>query len=113
MIYSIHTDSRRTMNEAEQSYLVLINYLSLYVNMQRPIINKIIITISDNKYNIYDNKLNLLYTVSNQDNLLLDIVVTLAPKIIEFYNNKELVDAELLKVLLGIFKERIYIYNSI
>lgn len=99
-------------NHINKEYSELIDFVTLYVNMQEALIDKILITVENNKYVILDSSKNILFSLIEYDDALLDLVVTLAPKKIEFYNILNFKNRELIKIIINIFKERVEIYND-
>ena len=95
-----------------KEYSELINFVTLYVNLQEALINKILITVYNNKYIIMDSNKNILFSLIEYDDALLDVVVTLAPKKIEVYNILNFKNKELIKTIINIFKEKEEIYND-
>ena len=73
-------------NYSNKDYYELIDFITLYVNMQEALIDKLLITVIDNKYIITDKKGNVLLSLIEYDDALLDVVIILAPKKIELYN---------------------------
>ncbi len=99
-------------NNAQKEYSELIDFVTLYVNMQEALIDKLLITVIDGKYVICDKKKNILFSLIEYDDSLLDLLVTLAPKKIELYNILNFKNRELIKTIISIFKERAEIYNE-
>ena len=99
-------------NYINKDYSELIEFVTLYVNIQEALIDKLIITVDNNKYIIYDKRKKVLFNLIEFDDSLLDIVVTLAPKKIEIYNILSFKNRELIKTIINIFKERVEIYND-
>lgn len=97
---------------SNKEYLELIDFITLYVNMQEALVDKLLITVSENKYIIMDKKRNILFSLIEYDDALLDVIVTLAPKKIELYNILNFKNRELIKTIINIFKERVEIYNE-
>ncbi len=104
----------RVLNEkhTNDEYSELIDFITLYVNMQEALIDKIKITLMDNKYVVLDSYGNTLFSLIEYDDALLDVVVTLAPKKIEIYNILKFKNRELIKTIINIFKERVEMYND-
>lgn len=104
----------RVLNKkyTKKEYYELIDFVALYVNMQEALINKILITVVDNKYIVMDSNKKILFSLIEYDDALLDVVVTLAPKKIELYNILNFKNRELIKTIINIFKERVDIYNE-
>ena len=99
-------------NYSKKEYYELIDFVALYVNMQEALINKILITVINNKYVVLDCNKKILFSLIEYDDALLDVVVTLAPKKIEIYNILNFKNRELIKTIINIFKERVDIYNE-
>ena len=99
-------------NYSNNNYYELIDFITLYVNMQEALIDKLLITVINNKYIIMDKKGNILLSLIEYDDALLDVIVTLAPKRIELYNILNFKNRELIKTIINIFKERVEIYNE-
>ncbi len=95
-----------------KEYSDLIDFITLYINMQEALVDKISIAVIDNKYLIFDKNKNVLFSLIEYDDSLLDLVVTLAPKKIEIYNILNFKNRELIKTVINIFKERVEIYND-
>lgn len=95
-----------------KEYSDLIDFIALYINMQEALIDKILISVVDNKYVIRDKDKNILLNLIEYDDALLDVVVTLAPKKIEIYNILNFKNRELIKTVINIFKERVEIFND-
>lgn len=99
-------------NYANKEYSELIDFITLYVNMQEALIDKIKITVIDNKYVVMDKNRNILFSIIEYDDALLDVVVSLAPKKIEIYNILNFKNRELIKTIINIFKDRVEIYTE-
>lgn len=99
-------------NYENKEYLDLIEFITLYINMQETLIDNISIAVKDNKYVITDKYNNILFNLIEYDDALLDVVVTLAPKKIKIYNILNFKNRELIKTIINIFKERVEIYND-
>lgn len=99
-------------NHSNKEYSELIDFITLYVNIQEALIDKLLITVTENKYIIMDKKRNILFNLIEYDDALLDVIVTLAPKKIELYNILNFKNRELIKTIINIFKERVEIYNE-
>ena len=99
-------------NYENKEYSDLIDFIALYINMQEALIDKISIAVVDKKYIILDKNKNVLFSLIEYDDTLLDVVVTLAPKKIEIYNILNFKNRELIKTIINIFKERVEIYND-
>lgn len=99
-------------NNAKKEYSELIDFVTLYVNMQEALIDKLLITVVDGKYVICDKNKNILFSFIEYDDSLLDLLVTLAPKKIEIYNILNFKNRELIKTIICIFKERAEMYNE-
>ncbi len=99
-------------NYENKEYSELIDFITLYINMQEALIDNISISVIDNKYVIRDKDKNVLLNLIEYDDALLDVVVTLAPKKIEIYNILTFKNRELIKTVSNIFKERVDIYND-
>lgn len=97
-------------NNINKEYSSLIDFITLYVNMQEALIDKISISVCDSKYIIRDSRNNILFSIIEYDDALLDVVVTLAPKKIEIYNILNFKNKELIKTIINIFKERVDIF---
>ncbi len=97
---------------SNKEYHELIDFITLYVNMQEALVDKLLITVTENKYIIMDKKRNILFSLIEYDDALLDVIVTLAPKKIELYNILNFKNRELIKTIINIFKERVEIYNE-
>lgn len=109
----LHTKINDTVEAylAEKEYSTLIEYLTLYVNLQEAVINRINITVdADGKYIITDSHMREIFTLINYDDTLLDVIITLAPKKIKIYSINNFTNKELLKTILSIFKERVELY---
>ena len=102
----------KILNDKNKEYYELIDFITLYVNMQEALIDRLLITVSDNKYIIMDKKRTILFSLIEYDDALLDVVITLAPKKIELYNILNFKNRELIKTIINIFKERVEIYNE-
>lgn len=99
-------------NYENKEYFDLLEFITLYINMQEALIDNISISVNDNKYVIRDKHKNVLFNLIEYDDALLDVVVTLAPKKIEIYNILNFKNRELIKTIINIFKERVDIYNE-
>ena len=99
-------------NYTNKEYSELIDFITLYVNMQEALIDKIKITVINNKYVVMDKYKKILFSIIEYDDALLDVVVSLAPKKIEIYDILNFKNRELVKTIINIFKERVEIYND-
>jgi len=90
----------------EAEYLTLINYLTMYVNLQEALVDKIYVVSNENEYIILDVKQKEIFSVINYDDALLDVIITIAPKRIKICNADKFKNKELLRVIVSIFKER-------
>lgn len=97
-------------NNFTNQYSELIDLITFYVNMQKALVDKILITVVNNKYIVMDKEKNKLFEMIEYDDSLLDLVVTLAPKKIEMYNILKFKNRELIKTIIQIFKERVDMY---
>ncbi len=97
---------------SNKEYYELIDFITLYVNMQEALVDKLLITVINNKYIIMDKNRNILFSLIEYDDALLDVIVTLAPKKIELYDILNFRNRELIKTIINIFKERVEIYNE-
>ncbi|MDY3928210.1 MAG: sporulation protein YtxC [Clostridia bacterium] len=100
--------------ECQRDFYELIDYLTLYVNMQEALIDCIKISVIDNNYTITDADNKVIFSFIEYDDTLIDALVMLAPKRIEIFNPAEFRNNELIKTIINIFKERVEInYNII
>ena len=100
-------------NTAEKDYIELLDYLTLYVNIQEALIDCIKIHIVNNEYMLSDLNGNVIFTFIESDDALIDILIILAPKRIQIYNTLNLKNNELMRTIIAIFKERVEInYNT-
>lgn len=90
----------------------LIEYLTLYVNVQEAQIDRIIINASDTEYILFNSHHREICRMKIKDNNLLDVLVTLAPKQIEISSVTKFKDKELMKIIVAIFKERVNMYMN-
>ena len=97
----------KKLNIDESDYNELIDYLTLYVNMQEALIDQIKINVINNNYTIYDTHENVIFTFIEYDDTLIDMLVMLAPKRITIRNPLNFKNNELIKTIIGIFKERV------
>ena len=99
-------------SQARREFYTLIEYLTLYVNLQEALIDKITINIVDTEYVLINSNKREIARISKEENNLLDVLVTLAPKQIEINKITEFEDKELLKLIIAIFKERVELYMN-
>lgn len=99
-------------SEAKKEFYSLIEYLTLYVNIQEALIDKITINIIDNEYVLLNSCKKEICRISEEENNLLDVLVTLAPKQIEINKITNFCDKELLKLIIAVFKERVDLYMN-
>ena len=91
---------------ADCEYNQFIDALSLYTEFQNSLIDEIEISVSDGMYNVRNSDGKIIFTLSDFDDILLDVLLTLSPENIIVntfcFNNKELLD-----VILNIFKNKV------
>lgn len=87
-------------------YNQFIDALVMYTEFQNSLIDEIEISVSDGIYNVRNSDGKIIFTLSEFDDILLDILLTLSPENIIVntfcFNNKELLD-----VILNIFKNKV------
>lgn len=99
-------------HDFREEYTTLLNYISLYVNMQKPYVDKIKINVENENYVLRDCTNRVIFKISINEDLLLDILIATAPKQIEIYNAEKIKNIELLKTIVSIFKEKAQIYSG-
>ena len=103
----------RNNSADDRDYSELIDYLTLYVNMQEALIDCAIISVINNNYTISDSCGKVIFTFIEYDDTLIDMLVMLAPKRLKICNPLDFKNKELIKTIIGIFKERVEINYSI
>lgn len=97
----------------KREYEELINGLILYTEFQESVIDELNIVKLKNKYIVFENNGNEIVSVSKFDDILLDILLTLAPKKIYLYNPELFQNKNLLNTITRIFQNRISIITDI
>lgn len=97
---------------AEIEYNQLIAYLTMYVNMQKPLIHKILITAENGRYIVYNETYQEIISLTDFEDTMLDILITLSPEIIYIYHVKEFQNRQLLKTICKIFKTRVCAFEG-
>jgi len=96
----------------EIEYNQLIEYLTMYVELQQPMVHKVLITVQNNKYVVLDEGYQEILSLADFEDTMLDILITLAPEIIYIYNVREFNNKQLLKTISKIFKHRVCAFET-
>lgn len=105
-----------TIDEVIAQYLTdleieeLIEYLTQYLNTQKPLIETLYIVVETNhKYNVLNDMLEQILAIREYDDLLLNAIISIAPKNIYIYGNFE--NEKLRYILSQIFNGHITFYE--
>ena len=109
----MYKTSEMKKNYFRENYTMLLNYISLYVNMQQPYVDKIKILVENENYIIKDHSEREIFKMSVDDDTLLDVLISIAPKQIEIYNTEKIKNIELLKTVVVIFKEKVLMHSEL
>lgn len=96
----------------EIEYNQLIEYLTMYVELQPPLVHKILITVKDNRYIVFDENYQEILSLTDFEDTMLDILITLSPEIIYIYNVREFNNKQLLKTISKVFKYRVCAFET-
>lgn|GEM_PF-3938542 len=98
--------------EAKYELYGLLDLLTLYVNVQEALVDKIIIDINNTEYILMNSHHSEIERMNIDDNNLLDVLISLAPKRIVINKITQFVDKDLLKIIVAVFKERVEMYMN-
>ena len=90
----------------------LLDLLTLYVNVQEALVDKIVIDTDDSEYVLTNSHSFEIMRINKYNNNLLDILISLAPKRIIINKITDFTDRELLKIIITVFKERVEMYMN-
>ena len=96
----------------EMEYNQLIEYLTMYVELQQPLIRKILITVQNNRYIVLDDQYQEILSLIDFEDAMLDILITMSPEIIEIYNTEAFGNRQLLKTIHKIFRNRVFSFDG-
>lgn len=93
-------------------YNQLIEYLTMYVRMQTPLVDEINIFAYDGKYFVKDARGNEIFTLVDFEDTMLDIIITLAPERINIYDVEEFQNKQLVQTIIKIFQGRVHLFQT-
>lgn len=97
----------------EREYEQLIDGLVLYIELQVPLIDTVNIVCDHDKYIVSDSKGNEIFTLIHYDDVLLDVILTLAPRSIIIIHSELFSNRELLDTLIKVFGSRVCFLNTV
>lgn len=103
---------RNITSEEKYELYGLLDLLTLYVNVQEALVDKIIIDINKTEYILMNSHHCEIARMNIDDNNLLDVLISLAPKRIVINKITQFADKDLLKIIVAVFKERVEMYMN-
>jgi len=95
----------------DSEYEQLIEGLTVYTELQSPLVESIKITPMEDKIKVTDNNEKEILSLIGFDEVLLDVVLTLAPREIIINNSNSFKNKEMLNTLIRIYNNNIKLLN--
>ena len=85
----------------------LIEALTVYTELQIPMTELIVVLYDVNKYIVADESGEIIFTLTNYDDVLLDAILTLSPNKIAIVNPDSFANKELLETIVKIYRNKV------
>lgn len=107
------------VDDAVNDYLLkiesdsMLKILSDYVKVQSPLTELLVIMYDEDKYVAADENGDIIFTLMSYDDILLDIILSIMPKMIAVINYEDFENKEILDDIIKIFENRIiFVYTN-